>query len=138
AHPARAARPELRPSRHGRLTAAVAGANLIRMQTTGYTEDASRIRPLRRAEYERLVELGAFANERVELLHGRIVRMSPIGHPDVYAVTLLGKILTLALGDRALVQVQCPIGASEDSEPQPDIAVLPPDAIDRAIATRAH
>jgi hypothetical protein len=35
------------------------------------------LRPLRRGEYDRLVELGAFGDERVELLSGVLVRMSP-------------------------------------------------------------
>jgi hypothetical protein len=38
---------------------------------------ADRIRPLRRVEYEQMVELGMFQNERVELLSGCIVQMSP-------------------------------------------------------------
>jgi hypothetical protein len=42
-------------------------------------------RPLRRAEYDLLVEQGFFDDERVELLDGVIVRMSPHGpeHDDV-------------------------------------------------------
>ena len=36
-----------------------------------------RIRPLSRAEYERMVELGMFEDEQVELLRGLLVTMSP-------------------------------------------------------------
>jgi hypothetical protein len=36
-----------------------------------------RVRPLKRVEYERLVAEGAFDEERVELLGGVIVEMSP-------------------------------------------------------------
>ena len=38
-----------------------------------------RIRRLTRVEYDRLVELGMFADERVELLRGVLVTMSPQG-----------------------------------------------------------
>jgi hypothetical protein len=36
------------------------------------------IRPLRRTEYDQLVAAGAFEDERVELLFGQLVVMSPI------------------------------------------------------------
>ena len=44
-----------------------------------------RPRPLRRTEYEHLVEAGAFTDERLELLEGVLVSMSPQGteHADV-------------------------------------------------------
>ena len=41
--------------------------------------EPERVRPLKRAEYDRLVALGAFDQERVELLRGVLVRMSPQG-----------------------------------------------------------
>ena len=40
-----------------------------------------RIRPLRRAEYDRLIELGCFEDEKIELLGGVLVAMSPQGLP---------------------------------------------------------
>ncbi|MEM9492519.1 MAG: Uma2 family endonuclease, partial [Myxococcota bacterium] len=43
-------------------------------------------------------------------------------------IRLLGRRLTLALGERALVQVQCPLAVSDHSEPEPDLAVLAPAA----------
>jgi Uma2 family endonuclease len=85
-----------------------------------------KVRPLRRAEYDRLVALGMLRGEHVELLHGRLVRMSPQGEPHVFSVTRLNKLLVRALGDRAEVRVQAPFGASDVSEPEPDLAVVPP------------
>jgi len=64
--------------------------------------------------------------ENVELLYGRLVRMSPQGEPHVFSVTRLNKLLVRALGDRAEVRVQAPFGASDVSEPEPDVAVVPP------------
>ncbi|HEX3777014.1 MAG TPA: Uma2 family endonuclease, partial [Polyangiaceae bacterium] len=47
------------------------------------------IRPLRRAEYHQLISLGAFQDERIELLDGMLIAMSPIGGPHNYAVQRL-------------------------------------------------
>ncbi len=81
-------------------------------------------RPLRRIEYDRMVELGMFADERLELLQGVIVTMSPQGSRHAAAVRKLNQRLTLALTGRAFVQVQSPIALDEYSEPEPDIAVV--------------
>jgi Uma2 family endonuclease len=79
-----------------------------------------------RAEYEALVRRGVFDDAHVELLYGRIVSMSPIGGPHRYSVSRLGKILVLALGDRARIDVQSSFAAPDESEPEPDVLVLPP------------
>jgi Uma2 family endonuclease len=84
-----------------------------------------RVRPLRRAEYERLAALGFFEDERVELLEGIIVEKSPPGAPHSDAVRKLTKLFVMAVGDRAVVQIQDPVGVADDSEPQPDVAVIP-------------
>lgn len=86
------------------------------------------IRPLRRTEYDRLVTLGVFGQERIELLHGMLVTMSPQGSPHAAVTRLLNKLLVPALGERALVQIQAPLAVSDHSEPEPDVAVLAPSA----------
>jgi Uma2 family endonuclease len=85
-----------------------------------------RVRPLRREEYERLAELGRFEDERVELLDGMLVVMTPPGPPHASAVDRLTRLLLLAVGDRAVVRVQNPLALSDLSEPDPDLAVVPP------------
>jgi Uma2 family endonuclease len=87
--------------------------------------DSSRT-PLTRAEYEALVGRGVFEDAHVELLYGRIVNMSPIGGAHRYSVSRLAKILLLALGDRARVDVQSSFAAPNESEPEPDLLVVPP------------
>ncbi|MGM0574914.1 MAG: Uma2 family endonuclease [Myxococcota bacterium] len=84
-------------------------------------------RPLRRAEYERLVESGAFEDERVELLHGVNVRMSPRGTAHTDVVRRLNMLLAPLLAGRAAVSVQAPLAVTDDSEPEPDLAVVAPD-----------
>ncbi len=85
------------------------------------------IRPLKRVEYERLVELDYFAEERLELLEGTLVRMSPQRAAYAAIVQNLTRLLVLALAStgRAEVRVQLPFAATDDSEPEPDIAVVP-------------
>lgn len=89
------------------------------------TSAAEVIRPLRRAEYDQLIQLGAFQDERIELLDGELVAMSPIGKPHNWAVQELTELLVLALHGRAKVRCQCSFAANELSEPEPDFTVVP-------------
>ena len=82
-------------------------------------------RPLRRSEYDKLVELGVFGEERIELVYGVLVPMSPIGPRHSNAIDLLNLVLVRALGDRARIRVQNPFAAGDISEPQPDVLVAP-------------
>ncbi len=100
--------------------------------------EASRLRRLRLSEYQQLIEMGAFVDEKVELLSGVIVRMSPQGFAHVHVVTRLNHALTPRLDGRALVQVQSSLVVGPASQPEPDLAVLPLDALATGIATRAH
>jgi Uma2 family endonuclease len=86
---------------------------------------AEVIRPLRRVEYDRLVALGVFQDERIELLDGALYEMSPIGIPHNFAVQELTEILVLALHGRAKVRPQMSFAASEISEPEPDLTITP-------------
>ena len=86
---------------------------------------AEVIRPLRRVEYDQLVNLGVFQDERVELIEGAIYQMSPIGLPHNFAVQELNERLILALHGRAKVRPQMSYAASELSEPEPDLMVTP-------------
>jgi len=89
------------------------------------TSAAEVIRPLRRVEYDQLVKLGAFQNERIELLEGALVAMSPIGTAHCFSVRKLTELLVLALHGRATVSCQMPFAALEFSEPEPDLSILP-------------
>jgi Uma2 family endonuclease len=100
--------------------------------------EPERIRPLRRVEYDRLVELGVFdEDEKIELLRGVLVAMSPQGADHGYVIERLTKLFIDALGDRARLRPQAPFAASEISEPEPDLAVYPPAPYVRAHPDRA-
>jgi Uma2 family endonuclease len=86
----------------------------------------ARPRGISRAEYEKIAELGIFDGERVELIHGTIVEMSPIGPEHSDSVDRANFRLINALGSRARVRIQGAFAASDDSEPHPDVAVVPP------------
>jgi Uma2 family endonuclease len=90
------------------------------------TSTAEVIRPLRRVEYDQLVALGAFQDERIELLEGALLAMSPIGAPHSSTVQKLNQLLVLALAGRAAVRCQSSFAALEFSEPEPDFAIVPP------------
>jgi Uma2 family endonuclease len=85
-----------------------------------------RLRLLRRAEYDQLVELGAFQNERIELLRGALVTMSPQKPPHANVPAVLHRHFVVSLGDRAVVRSHSPLALGEWSEPEPDLALVPP------------
>lgn len=78
-------------------------------------------------EYYRMGQSGILGeDERVELIEGEIIEMTPIGSPHASHVTRLSRKLTLHAGESALVAVQNPVRLSDFSEPEPDIALLRP------------
>jgi Uma2 family endonuclease len=88
-------------------------------------EVATARRLFTREEYHRMGEVGILKQaDRVELIKGEIVTMSPIGPRHYAFVNKLTKLLIMSLGDRAVVGVQGPIVLADDTEPEPDIAVI--------------
>lgn len=83
------------------------------------------IRPLKRVEYERLAADGCFEDERVELLFGVVVPMAPIEPSHSESTEVIGEALRRKLGERARVRSQNPFAASDISEPEPDVLVVP-------------
>jgi Uma2 family endonuclease len=81
------------------------------------------IRKLSRREYDKLVALGVFEDERVELLRGMLVTMSPQGAPHAAITAWLLQRLSILLGMDFDVRGHSPYAAANDSEPEPDISV---------------
>lgn len=104
-------------------------------QTIASTEG---VHPMSRGAYERLVDLGLFDDARVELLYGVIVPMSPQKAPHAATVARLVEKLILALAGRASVRAHSPFAASDDSEPEPDIAVVPSGDYEREHPSSAY
>ena len=77
--------------------------------------------------YYRMAEAGLFAEDaRVELIDGEIIDMPPMGSRHAGRLERFGALLSAAVAGRALVRQQLPIRLSNDSEPQPDVAVVTP------------
>jgi Uma2 family endonuclease len=85
----------------------------------------NELRPILRVEYEELAGSGRFDDERVELLYGAIVRMSPVKPDHDGTIQSLNHLLVRALYPRAAIRIQSSFAASNLSEPQPDVAVVP-------------
>jgi Uma2 family endonuclease len=88
-------------------------------------EVAPTRRRFTRAEYYRMAEVGILReHDRVELIKGEIVEMSPIGRRHNAFVGNLNQLLVMRLAGRAIVWVQSSIALADDTEPEPDLAVL--------------
>ena len=78
-------------------------------------------------DYHRMAQAGILSeDDRVELIEGEIVMMSPIGSRHAACVRRLLHLFVHGVGDKAIVAVQDPICLEEHSEPQPDISLLKP------------
>jgi Uma2 family endonuclease len=78
----------------------------------------------RRVEYERLVDLGVFVGERLELLDGVLVVREPQGSAHAAITSKVGQILARAFGDGWHTRLHSPLALGEHSEPEPDVAVV--------------
>lgn len=79
------------------------------------------------AEYEELGRAGIFGeDDRVELLNGEIIIMSPIGYRHATALRWLNNFLARRAGDRYEVDPQNPFNLDDASQPQPDLTLVDP------------
>jgi Uma2 family endonuclease len=83
-----------------------------------------KTRRWQRAEYERLVDLGIFVGEHLELLAGLLVVSEPQGSAHAAIVGHIGQILGAAFGARWHARLQAPLALDEESEPEPDVAIV--------------
>ena len=76
-------------------------------------------------EYHRMAETGVLCrDDRVELLDGEIVEMTPIGSQHAACVDRLMVLLQRCVERRGILRVQGPIRLDAHSEAQPDLSVL--------------
>jgi Uma2 family endonuclease len=76
------------------------------------------------AEYHTLAEMGWFEGQRVELIEGEIIEMSPQKEPHFQSILLILDVLQLAFGPGHSVRPQGPLSLATASEPEPDVAVV--------------
>jgi Uma2 family endonuclease len=78
-----------------------------------------------RGEYERLVDLGIFQGEPLELIGGQLVVAEPQGSYHSSGLGAAADALRAALPSGWLLRVQMPVALDDESEPEPDLAVVP-------------
>lgn len=76
-------------------------------------------------EYAKMGEAGVFAaDERVELIEGEIIPVSPQTHRHASRIARLTTLLVRQFGESHEVRVQLPLTLGQDSEPEPDLALV--------------
>src|SRR5262245_59405974 len=79
-----------------------------------------------RIEYERLVDIGFFRpGDAVELVDGQLLVAEPQGSYHFASVRATEEALRIAFGPDWEIRGQAPIALEDDSEPEPDVAVVP-------------
>jgi Uma2 family endonuclease len=91
-------------------------------------ENGIEAEPVRRRftveEFQRMGEVGIFApDERVELIDGEVIEMTPIGPRHMESVFALEDYLRPIVGREVRVSIQMPVQLTE-SQPLPDLALL--------------
>ena len=85
----------------------------------------TKTRRWKRVEYDRLIELGFFRpGDPVELLGGHLIVAEPQGSGHFAAVRAAEEALRTAVGRGWEVRGQGPLALDEESEPEPDLAVV--------------
>src|SRR5262245_35302979 len=80
-------------------------------------------------DYHRMITAGVFdEDERLELLEGVIVEMSPQSPRHAIIIQRLCDRQFTSPGPDCVVRSQLPLTLAADSEPEPDVAVVPRNA----------
>jgi Uma2 family endonuclease len=77
-----------------------------------------------REEYYWMLDAGFFQDQRVQLIEGEVLKMSPMRAPHATALQLAEAALQKAFGSGFCIRVQLPLFLSDESEPEPDLAVV--------------
>jgi Uma2 family endonuclease len=76
-------------------------------------------------DYHRMVRAGILhEDDRVELIEGEVVKMTPIGPPHFGSVAQVAELFVQRFSDVALAVAQSPLQLDEHNEPEPDLLVL--------------
>ena len=90
-----------------------------------------RTRKWTRPEYDRLIEAEFFGpDDRIELIGGHMTLKEPQHSPHAAAIIRVHRVLSAAFGSDWLVRMQMALALDDESEPEPDISVVPADPDD--------
>lgn len=88
-------------------------------------EVREHLRRISVGDYHRMIEAGILdEDEKVQLVLGMLVAMTPQGRPHAFVIQELTRLLVRALSDDFKVLTQLPLTLGDDSEPEPDLAVV--------------
>jgi len=89
------------------------------------TQAPLTLRRWKRAEYDKLVELGIFEGEPLELIGGQLIVAEPQYAYHASAITAADYALRAVLPPGWIVRTQLPVSLDDESEPEPDLVVVP-------------
>jgi Uma2 family endonuclease len=79
-----------------------------------------------RLEYDRLIEAEFFRpDDRIELVGGHMIVKEPQYSPHAVMVSRVERVLRAAFGPGWYVRTQMPLALDDESEPEPDLVVVP-------------
>jgi Uma2 family endonuclease len=88
------------------------------------TDAAVTLRRWKRVEYDRLIDLGVFEGDNIELIAGQLVVAEPKGPYHSSAVGTVDHALRAVLPPGWIVRTQSSISLDDESEPEPDLVVV--------------
>ncbi|HLL89478.1 MAG TPA: Uma2 family endonuclease [Tepidisphaeraceae bacterium] len=88
-------------------------------------EQGATVHRFNRREYYRMGQSGLFDGRRVQLIDGQIIDMAPQNYRHAATVERLNRLMVRGFGDKFRVRPQLPVLIDSNSEPEPDIAVVP-------------
>src|SRR5215471_1558528 len=83
------------------------------------------LRRWKRTEYERLVHLGLFEGEPIELIGGQLVVAEPQYPYHASSISAVDYAVRASLPSGWFVRMQSPVSLDDESEPEPDLVVVP-------------
>jgi Uma2 family endonuclease len=89
------------------------------------TQPPLTLRRWKRVEYDRLVSLGVFEGEPIELIGGQLMVAEPKGEYHSSAIGAAEYALRAVLPPGWIVRTQLPVSLDDESEPEPDLVVVP-------------
>jgi Uma2 family endonuclease len=89
------------------------------------TQAPLTLRRWKRVEYERLVDLGVFAGDPIELIGGQLVVAEPQGAYHASSINSAEYAVRAVVPPGWIVRTQAPVSLDDESEPEPDLVVVP-------------
>src|SRR5262245_17582515 len=89
------------------------------------TQAPLTLRRWKRAEYDKLVGLGVFEGEPLELIGGQLIVAEPQYAYHASAISAAEYALRAVLPPGWIVRTQLPVSLDDESEPEPDLVVVP-------------